>query len=130
MHGEAHIEVFNGKGGKYRAVPVINDVEAVERLCRAAGNGKVFAKVPAAMDVHSYRAQYATDLYRMYARPLEECKRTPFYDPQKKREYTNSVYYFRRDRAGEWLDRAAMLRASRALGHNRICVVGEHYIMT
>ena len=127
------------KGGKRREAPVIGsseEVETVKRIMRAAGAGKVFEKVPGGADVHGYRAEYATRIYKSLERPLEVCKSTPFYNPlhnngkgkQKGGYDKNSVYWFRKDRAGEWLDKAAMLEASRALGHNRICVVGEHYI--
>ena len=82
---------------------------------QAAGIGKVWVKVPQNADIHSYRADYASRIYLKYARPIEEL-------PRKER------YICRKDKRGVVYDRAAMLEASRALGHNRISVVGEHYL--
>ena len=42
--------------------------------------------------------------------------------------YKSAIYYCRRDRAGQALDRRAMIMASQSLGHNRESVVGEHYL--
>lgn len=67
------------------------------------------------MDVHGYRAVYATEVYAMYARdeiPKED------------------KYICRKDQKGIILDKKAMLEASKALGHNRIDVVAGHYIRT
>ena len=44
------------------------------------------------------------------------------------RKYQSEVYICRGENKGKRLDKRAMLEASKALGHNRICVVGEHYI--
>ena len=80
-----------------------------------AGPGKVWEKVPSSADIHDFRAQYASRIYSSYARPIEKI-------PRKER------YICRKDKAGIVYDKAAMLEASKALGHNRISVVGEHYL--
>ena len=125
------IERGQGKGGRARELPIIGTPEEIRRvveIMRAAGSGKVWPRVHAAADIHSYRAEYAAALYRQYARPLEVCKRIPFYNPSRRRYDTSSVYYCRGDERGRWFDKRAMLKVSRALGHNRISVVGEHYL--
>lgn len=66
-------------------------------------------------DIHSYRAQYATEVYDRYARPKEEI-------PPAER------YVCRRDCAGIVLDKCAMRIASEALGHSRINVITEYYL--
>ena len=104
-----------GKGGRYREAPVCGNVELVIGKMQTAGTGKVWAKVPVNADIHSYRADYATRVYFKYARPIEEI-------PRKER------YICRKDKAGIVYDKIAMLEASKALGHNRISVVGEHYL--
>jgi hypothetical protein len=78
------------------------------------------------MDVHSYRGDYATAIYKMYARPIDEIP----YDKVDSygRLYQSDVYICRGDRAGLKLDKKAMLKASQALGHSRICVVAGHYL--
>ena len=111
---EGYYIMVKGKGGRYRESPVIgHHAEEVAARMRAAGNGKVWGKVPSHMDVHSYRSEYATAIYCAYARnPI----------PEKDR------YHCRGDRKGLTMDRMAMLEASRALGHNRIDIVAGHYI--
>ena len=112
--GQWYIQT-TGKGGRFRIIPICGDVELVVRKMQAAGTGKVWKKVPQNADIHSYRADYASRIYLKYARPIEEI-------PRKER------YICRKDKAGIVYDKAAMLEASKALGHNRISVVGEHYL--
>lgn len=117
-----------GKGGRWRDAPIVgpHKTEIVERLLQA-GSKPLFDSVPSHMDVHSYRSDYATAIYTAYARPIEELKGTKFINP-KTGKLESSVYYCRGDRKGEAFDKEAMLRASEALGHNRIDVVAGHYI--
>ena len=103
------------KGGRPRKAPIIGNVAKIVSMMQAAGTGKVFEKIPNGADIHSYRAEYATQVYLNHARPLKTLPK-------------DEIYYCRKDRKGVWFDRMAMLEASRALGHNRVCVVGEHYI--
>ena len=112
--GQWYIQT-TGKGGRFRIIPICGDVELVVWKMQAAGTGKVWKKVPQNADIHSYRADYASRIYLKYARPIEEL-------PRKER------YICRKDKRGITYDRAAMLEASRALGHNRISVVGAHYL--
>ena len=104
-----------GKGGRFRIIPICGDVNLVVRKMQSAGTGKVWAKVPSCADIHSYRADYATRVYLSHARPIEDL-------PRKER------YICRRDKVGTIYDRQAMLIASQALGHNRIDVIGQHYL--
>ena len=67
------------------------------------------------MDVHSYRSEYAVAIYNQYARPLDELER-------------KEKYYCRAELKGVVYDREAMLMASKALGHNRISIIAEHYL--
>ena len=115
-HGQFFLHVTSGtKGGKDRYAPIVGDVELVRRLCTDAGSEKVFANIPSAADIHSYRADYANRVYHKYARPISELSR-------------KQIYSCRRDRKGVLLDKAAMRIASNALGHNRISVIAGHYL--
>jgi len=117
------------KGGRPRLAPIIGNVEKIKAMMNAAGDEKVFPKVPTGADIHSYRADYATAVYNKYARPLNKIP----YDRTNKgtgERYQSEVYACRGERAGTRFDKRAMLEASRALGHNRVCVVGEHYLHT
>jgi integrase len=112
--GQWYIQT-TGKGGRFRIIPICGDVNLVVRKMQSAGTGKVWAKVPSCADIHSYRADYATRVYLSHAREIDSL-------PRKEK------YICRKDKAGTTYDRQAMLIASQALGHNRISVVGEHYL--
>lgn len=125
-----------GKGGKFRQAQVIGtDAEiwkAVQYLQTLTGKNHINSH----MDVHSYRADYATRIYKANAHNLDDLR-------GKKCDYTqltgktnadgshiekSAVYYCKGDRKGTRLDRSAMIVASQNLGHNREDVVAEHYI--
>lgn len=123
--GKICINVTIGaKGGRPRLAPIIGDVDKIVSIMKAAGNNKVFPHISSAADIHSYRADYATAIYMMYARPISKIP----YDKINRgsgHRYQSDVYHAK---DGRKLDKMAMLEASKALGHNRISVVGEHYL--
>lgn len=105
------------KGGRPRKVRIIGTDEAIARIVERmqnAGSGRVFEKIPSC-DIHGYRSEFATAVYKQYARPVKSL-------PPEER------YCCRFERAGIWYDRKALLETSRQLGHNRVCIVGEHYL--
>ena len=115
------------KGGRYREVPVYGNTKLVVNLMQKAGTGKVFETVSGNADIHSYRSDYATALYKQYARPINEIP----YDRLNVgtgRWYQSEVYVCRGDRAGAKYDKQAMLIVSNALGHNRLSVIAGHYL--
>jgi len=119
---------IKGKGGRVRLSPIIGpDKEAIVARMKSSGDERVWSRVPSHMDVHQYRSEYATAIYKSNARPLEVVQKDTFFNANRGR-VESCVYHCRGDRAGEWFDKKAMLLASEALGHNRISVVGEHYI--
>lgn len=126
--GKPYIVVSSGsKGGRYREAPVIGEVKHVKELMTGAGTERVFKSVPNGADIHSYRAEYATAIYKEHKRPIEQIP----YDKINKgtgRVFQSEVYHCRGDQKGQVMDKKAMMIASQALGHNRISVVGEHYI--
>jgi hypothetical protein len=105
---------LKGKGGLLRSFPVLSK-EAVERIMNTPAGQKVWAKIPTRPDIHSYRAEYCKAIYNRHARPLADI-------PGSER------YYCRGDLKGIVYDKRAMLIASQALGHNRICVIAGHYL--
>ena len=126
---EYYVFVRNGKGGRERLSPIIGKhvEQIVERIRSTPEGEKVWQYVNGNADIHSYRAQYATDMYRAHARPIEQIP----YDKVNKgtgKRYQSEVYPCRKDEAGKKLDKAAMLVCSKALGHNRISVVADNYI--
>lgn len=128
--GKAYIHITGNqaKGGRERYVRVINNVYLVSKIMQDAGNNRVFGKLPSAYDEHAHRAKYAADLYRMYARDLDTCKRTAFFDKKRGILCQDSVYRCRRDLSGKWYDKQAMLIVSQSLGHNRIDVIAQSYL--
>ena len=101
-----------GKGGRRRLAPILSD-EAVQRVKNA--DGFVWDKIPNGADIHAYRADYCTSVYKKHARPLNKIPKT-------------ERYCCRSDLKGVWYDKKAMTVASSALGHNRISVIAAHYI--
>ncbi len=111
------------KGGKERYAPIIgiHADEIVERMRATAPNERVFEHVSKNADVHGYRSEYATTLYRIHARPIKSIP----YDRINRgtgKMYQGDVYTCRYDQAKYKLDRAALLKVSKALGHNRLDV--------
>ena len=126
---ECFTHVRSGKGGRERMSPIIGkDVGMiVERMQNTPAEEKVWQFVHQSADIHSYRGDYATTIYKATARPIEEIP----YDRVNRgtgRRYQSEVYVCRKDEAGKKLDKAAMLVCSKALGHNRISVVADNYI--
>lgn len=127
-NGQYFIKVDSGsKGGRYREAPVIENVKEVVERMQSIGTGKVFEKIPNGADIHAYRSHYATTLYNSLERPKEEIP----YDKINRgtgHKYQSQVYFCQKDLKGVTYDKVAMLEVSRALGHNRISIIAEHYI--
>jgi integrase len=114
--GQYYIKVDAGsKGGRYREAPIVGDVQSVINRMNSVGTGKVFDKIPNGADIHSYRSNYCTSVYKAHERDVKTLERS-------------EVYCCRGDLKGTWYDKKAMEVASNALGHNRISVIAEHYI--
>ena len=103
-----------GKGGKVRNIP-ITDSDIIKKLKSTPNNQLVFGKVNSHLPIHKYRAIYATNLYKLFARPIEQIS-------------LKERYYCRLDRAGEVFDKRAMAIVSKNLGHNRLSVIAGHYL--
>ena len=117
------------KGVRFRFAPIVgeNKEQIVERMKKTPSNKRVWEHINSNADIHGYRGDYATIIYKQYAR---EIKDIPF-DKMNKgtgRMYQSEVYSCRKDEAGRKLDKRAMLICSKALGHNRIEVVANNYI--
>ena len=121
--------VRNGKGGRERLSPIVGPdaAQIIERLQNTPGEEKVWQHVHQSADIHGYRAEYATAIYKAHAREIQDIP----YDRVNRgtgRKYQSEVYTCRKDEARRKLDKAAMLVCSKALGHNRISVVADNYI--
>lgn len=118
------------KGGKVRYAPILDSraKQIVARIKATPPDKKVWANVNKNADIHSYRADYATEMYKKYARNIEDIsKDIPVEINGKTRK--NGIYTCRReDESGKKLDVVAQLKVSKALGHNRLDVVAENYL--
>lgn len=109
--GHLHVAV-KGKGGKWRAVPVLLEyADAVHAL--VAGRSPVeqlFSRIPSHLDIHAARRRFAQETYRQASggRPLPPATRARL--------------------AKGTVDPAAVQQVSEALGHNRLDVTTTHYL--
>ncbi len=118
-----------GKGGRERLSPIVgkNKDKIIERMKDTPKNKNVWGHVNTNADIHGYRSEYATFIYKQYAREIKDIP----YDRVNKgtgKRFQSDVYVCRKDEAGKKLDKQAMFKCSKALGHNRICVVADNYI--
>lgn len=128
--------LITGKGGKTRSAMLVGTPDEIKRAVDYINGMTGQNKIPNGADVHSYRADYATRIYKQYAQPIEyiKGKRVNYTALTGKTAkggetiYKSAVYYCRKDKTGQALDRMAMIIASQNLGHNRESVVGEHYL--
>lgn len=122
------IHVRNGKGGRERYVPIsaAHQDEIVSRMQATQPGDKVWDKIHDNADIHSYRAQYAANLYKSYARDIKDIPFDSYTKAGHKKQ--SDVYACRKDLAGLKLDRKAMDMVSLALGHSRDDVVAQSYM--
>lgn len=117
------------KGGKTRISPIVgpNKEKIVARMQATGPDELVWRYVSSNCDVHGYRGDFATCLYKMYSRPIEELsfkKKIVCADGKERSE----IYVCRGDEAGKKLDRKAIGVISIALGHNREDTAISNYI--
>ena len=117
-----------GKGGRLRMAPIIGPHadQVVARMKATPPESKVWLHVPDC-DIHGYRAKYATDLYKMLARPIESIPKDKV-NKGTGRMYASDVYVCRNDEYGKKLDRRACLVVSAALGHSRVEILSNNYL--
>lgn len=126
---EYYIFVSNGKGGRPRYSPIIgkNKQQIIDRIKNTPVGKPVWEYVSTNADIHGYRSEYATILYKETARDIKDIP----YDKVNQgtgKLYQSDVYICRKDEKGKKLDKKAMLKTSKALGHNRVCVIADHYV--
>lgn len=117
------------KGGKTRLSPIVGPHKdaVVRRMKATPPNAKVWQYVSTNCDIHGYRSDYATFIYKQYARPIEQM------DYHKKircsdGKYRSEIYICRGSERGKQLDRRAVGIISIALGHSREDTAITNYI--
>ena len=115
-NGKYNINVENGKGGKHRLVPILNQNQGVIDKMQSVGKEeRVFLHIHSKAPIHEYRGDYAKSMYQSLARPIEEL-------------HGHDRYCCRGDMKGEVYDRQALFETSQALGHERETVIVSHYL--
>lgn len=124
---DAFLHHRTDKGGRDRYAPIVGDNrdQIIQRMQDTAENEKVWKVVPGNADIHSYRGTYATRVYNHYARPIDQI---PHEVSENGRWIQAEVYTCRKDEKGKKLDKVAMEKASKALGHNRLEIVANNYL--
>lgn len=117
------------KGGKTRISPIVGPAQGkiVQRMRNTPADQLVWQYVSGNCDVHGYRADYATCLYKEYARPIEKLR----FDRKIRcadGKYRSEIYACRGDEKGKKLDRRAIGIISIALGHNREDTAISNYV--
>lgn len=122
---------YDDKGGKSRVSPIVgperNREMVIRRMKETPAEELVWQYVNSNCDVHGYRANYATYLYKMYARPIETLN---FKNKMKCADgkYRSEVYICRKNEKGKRLDRRGIRIVSIALGHDREDTAIANYI--
>lgn len=127
---EYYILSYRDKGGKSRFAPIVsNEQQIVDRIRHTPQGKKVWEYVSDNCDVHGYRSDYAVSIYNKYARPIEEIPCDAIH-PGTGKPYRSAkeVYICRGSEAKKVLDRRAILKVSKALGHNREDTAITNYI--
>ena len=95
-----HIRKGVGKGGRERYSPIIGEhqKQIADRIIKTPEDEKVWQHIHGAADIHGYRAEYATAVYKAHARDIKDIP----YDKINK--------------------------CSKALGHNRAEVFATNYL--
>ena len=121
------VHFIKDKGGRSRFAPVIENVkQIIDRFNMTPTGKKVWEHMLGYSDIHSLRADYAASIYRKYARNVEKI-------PKNEKIMINgklksALYVCKKDAEGKVLDRLAMFKCSKALGHNRESVVANNYL--
>jgi integrase len=109
-YGHLHVAV-KGKGGRWRAVPVLkkhaDEIRAL--VADKSPDERLFTRIPSHLDIHARRRGFAQATYRELSggRTL----------PQGNGRLSKGA-----------IDPAAAHRVSQALGHNRLDVTATHYL--
>lgn len=124
-NGRAFLHVTkNTKGGRFRHVLVLAEhADFVEKICKQAGKYKVIQYIandrltaPNGADTHSYRADYVRSLYDSLKRPIDSLA----YEEK---------YICRNDKKGIIYDKDAMSVVSESVGHSRLSIISESYLL-
>lgn len=134
INGRLYVEIRQSKGGRDRITPIRPDLEKdvldILAKIRAEGRAKLFTRVHTKADIHSYRREYAQELYKIIShdRPLRDILAKVYparYEPNVK----GTTYTTRRAKGNKSFNRDDLYLVSQALGHNRLEVAVTNYLL-
>lgn len=112
--GETIVHVKQGKGGKARTVTALNNTPLkLKEQAILAGKDKIIDHIPNRAPIHSWRREFAKEMYNKIARDVSNLT-------------SKEIYKCRDDMKGRCFDRTAMKKVSVALGHARTDVVTNY----
>ena len=140
------VSIKGSKGGRDRIAPVLPCYrQFVEDYIKNKDEDKrLFPKISRAADIHSYRGEYATELYKtikgdneLKEKILQKYPQRHEYKTVRDRESgerityeITSKYFTTRGENRQTFERDNLYAVSQALGHNRIDIVVSHYLRT
>lgn len=115
--GKTYVFVYQGKGGKQREIEALSN-RAYEIAHKGINkpNELVFKDLPTRADIHACRADYAKEFYSRLARDVNTLEE-------------RDIYRCRKELKGIRYDKKAMYIVSKNLGHNRISVIAQSYLV-
>lgn len=148
INGHLFVQINQSKGGRDRLAPVLpskeEEVRGLIKIARQRGktdNCKLFEKIHSKMDVHSFRREYAKELYNYIKENKDYRIKLLNIYPQRNesKAYKNKITgiieirkiksdYFRAHGDNEVYLRDNLYLVSQSLGHSRIDVSYHFYI--
>lgn len=125
------VQISRSKGGRDRIALVRPDMQKeVERIVKDRIENhqeKICAKVHSAFDVHSCRREYAKGLYKQLADDKEFTKDILQFYSARNENVKSDTYISRKTK--EVFERDCVYLVSQGLGHNRLDVTVNHYLI-
>lgn len=129
--GHLYVEIEKSKGGRNRIAPVLpkyeKEVRNIIKERENLGKDKMVDKVHSKMDVHSYRREYAKDLYTLVKENHELQKEYQMQYKERVEDVKSNMYHSRGEIDFHGL-RDDIYIVTQALGHNRLDVTVNHYL--
>lgn len=129
--GHLYVEIEKSKGGRNRIAPVLpkyeKEVRNIIKERENLGKDKLVDKVHSKMDVHSYRREYAKDLYILVKENHELQKEYQKQYKERVEDVKSNMYHSRGEIHFHGL-RDDIYIVTQALGHNRLDVTVNHYL--
>ena len=136
INGRLYVDFLKSKGGRSCVSPVLPGMEkaVLDHNAKVLSEGRtnLFERIHSKADIHSYRREYAQNLYKIVSKDrtlLDEL--LDVYPPRSANKYEKNIqsntYTARCSKNRKTYCRDALYLVSQALGHNRLEVVVNHY---